>query len=114
MRYRWDIGFWAWLLMRITGVLIVLFLMVHLLVLSRLGLGREAFESFVRLTDHPVMKLLELGLTGAVIYHALNGIRVCIMDFGWGLYAQKRLFWTAVAVGFVLFVAATIPIMSSL
>jgi len=116
MRYRWDIGFVAWLLMRISGVLIVIFLLMHLFVLSRLGLGKEAFESFffVRLAEHPINKLLELGLIGCVLYHGLNGIRICAMDLGWGIHSQKRLYWAAVAVAAVIFVAAAIPILSHL
>lgn len=114
MRYRWDTGFVAWLLMRITGVLILLFLIMHLVVLSRLGVSKEAFEAWVRLTDNPVMKLLELGLVGCVLYHGLNGIRICILDLGWGLYVQKRLFWAMMAVGVAIFAVAAVPILAHL
>jgi succinate dehydrogenase / fumarate reductase cytochrome b subunit len=116
MRYRWDIGFVAWLLMRISGALIVVFLLVHLFVLSHLGLGKEAFESFlfVRLAEQPLNKLLELGLIGCLLFHGLNGIRICVIDFGKGVYVQKRLFWAMMTVGAVLFVAAAVPILSHL
>lgn len=116
MRYRWDVGFVAWLLMRISGVLIVLFLLMHLFVLSHLGLGKEAFEGFffVRLADKPLNKLLELGLVGCLLYHGLNGIRVCLVDFAGGVFVQKRLFWTVVGLGAAMFVVAAIPIVSKL
>ena len=114
MRYRWDTGFWAWLLMRISGGLIVIFLLMHLFVLSRLGVGKEAFEAFIKLADNPFNKLMELGLVGCLIYHGLNGIRVCIMDMGYGLYAQKKLFWIMMVIGIVLFIAAAVPILSHL
>lgn len=116
MRYRWDIGFVAWLLMRITGVLIMLFLLIHLFVLSHLGLGKEAFEGFffVRLADKPLNKLLELGLIGCLLFHGLNGVRICLIDFMGGVFVQKRLFWTMVAIGAAIFVVAAVPIMSHL
>lgn len=116
MRYRWDPGFVAWLLMRITGGLIVLFLIVHLFVLSHLGLGKEAFEGFffVRLADKPLNKLLELGLVGCLIFHGLNGIRVCLVDFTRAVFFQRRLFWAVVGFGAVIFVAAAVPILSHL
>jgi succinate dehydrogenase / fumarate reductase cytochrome b subunit len=111
MRYRWDTGFWAWLLMRVSGVLIVLYLILHLFVLSRLGVGKEAFEALVGLMDNPVTKLLELGLVGCILYHGLNGIRICILDLGWGLFEQKRLFWATMAVGAVIFAVAAVPVL---
>jgi succinate dehydrogenase / fumarate reductase, cytochrome b subunit len=116
MRYRWDTGFVAWLLMRISGVFIVVFLLMHLFVLSRLGMGKEAFESFffVRLAEQPLNKLLELGLIGCLLFHGLNGIRICIIDFGWGVQVQKRLFWTMMAIGIVVFIVAAVPILSHL
>jgi len=116
MRYRWDTGFVAWLLMRISGVLIVVFLLTHLFVLSHLGMGKEAFESFffVRLAEQPINKLLELGLIGCLLFHGLNGVRICAIDFGWGVYAQKRLFWAMMAIGIVVFVVAAVPILSHL
>jgi succinate dehydrogenase / fumarate reductase cytochrome b subunit len=114
MRYRWDTGFVAWVLMRVSGVLIVLFLIMHLVVLSRLGSGKEAFEAFVRLTNNPIMKLSELGLIGCVFYHGLNGIRICILDLGWGLYEQKRIFWAVVAIGALIFAVATVPFLAHL
>jgi succinate dehydrogenase / fumarate reductase cytochrome b subunit len=100
--------------MRISGVLIVLFLLMHLGVLSLLGLGKESFDAFIRFSGNPIQKLLELGMVGCLIFHGLNGIRVIIVDLGWGLYVQKRLFWATAALGFVIFVLAAIPILSHL
>jgi succinate dehydrogenase / fumarate reductase cytochrome b subunit len=113
-RYTWDVGFWAWLLMRISGCLIVLFLLMHLGVLSLLGKGKESFEAFIAITDHPIMKLMELGVVGCLLFHGLNGIRVILFDLGIGLHVQKKLFWGVVVVGMVLFVLAAVPIVTKL
>src|SRR4030042_4358389 len=88
MRYRWDIGFLAWLLMRISGALLIFVFLMHLFVLSHLGLGKEAFESFffVRLAEQPINKLLELGLIGCLLFHRANGHPIRIIDLGWGGY----------------------------
>jgi succinate dehydrogenase / fumarate reductase cytochrome b subunit len=50
---------------------------------------------------------MELGLVGAVIYHALNGIRIMIIDF-WpsATEHQARLFWATM----LLFAGSMAPI----
>ena len=34
----------------------------------------------------------------AVLYHALNGVRIILMDFGIGIQRHKVMFWSAMAV----------------
>jgi succinate dehydrogenase/fumarate reductase cytochrome b subunit len=34
----------------------------------------------------------------AVLYHALNGVRIILMDFGVGIKRHKIMFWIAMAV----------------
>jgi succinate dehydrogenase / fumarate reductase cytochrome b subunit len=48
---------------------------------------------------NPVVNLFELGLVGAVLYHALNGIRVMLVDF-WekGARYQKLMLWLIIIV----------------
>jgi len=54
---------------------------------------------------NPVVGLAEAGLVAAVIFHALNGLRIIAVDF-WakGPKYQRQLFW-AVAIGFVVLFA---------
>ena len=63
--------------------------------------------------DSPLFKLGEIGLLGAVILHALNGVRLTLIDMGVGASAtrQRQMFWyLAVGVGAILFIAGAIPI----
>ena len=48
---------------------------------------------------------LEVGLVGAVLFHALNGIRIILVDF-WskGTRLQRQMTWTIVAIWLVLMV----------
>ncbi len=114
MRYRWKTGFWAWLLMRVSGGLIVVYLFMHLWVLSGLSLGKESFDGAMEILQNPILKLFELGLFGCVLYHALNGIRVCIMDLGYLVEKQRGLFWGVVVVGLVIFVVGSVPVLMHL
>ena len=47
--------------------------------------------------------MLDLALVVAVLYHALNGVRIILMDFGVGIHRHKIMFWSAMAVVVVCF-----------
>jgi len=110
MFYRWHVGTWAWVLHRISGVVIALYLLLHIWVISFLQKGPESFNRVMHLLESPLVKLLEIGLLGVVIYHVLNGIRLVILDLGWGMEHQKKMFWAVVGVGIVIFVLGAIPL----
>lgn len=79
--YRGREGQWAWLLHRVTGVGIILFLFAHVVDTAVVGWGPEAYNRVIAVYHNPFIRLLELGLVAAVIYHALNGVRIMITDF---------------------------------
>jgi succinate dehydrogenase / fumarate reductase cytochrome b subunit len=79
--YRGRQGQWSWLAHRVTGVAIILFLFAHVVDTALVGWGPSAYNRVVHVYQNPIVGLLELGLVAAVIYHALNGIRIMIIDF---------------------------------
>ncbi|MGQ9463657.1 MAG: succinate dehydrogenase, cytochrome b556 subunit [Candidatus Fervidibacter sp.] len=81
LRYRGDPSMWAWLLHRLTGVGIFVFLLVHVVDTALIGWGRDLYDTLVRLYHHPVFRVGEILLFGAVLFHGLNGLRVVVMDF---------------------------------
>jgi succinate dehydrogenase / fumarate reductase cytochrome b subunit len=93
MRYRVKAGFAAWLLMRISGVALTLYLVLHVWVLSHLTRGPEAFAALMRGLESPLVRALELGLAAAVIFHAANGLRLILVDFAEGSAYHKPLLW---------------------
>lgn len=97
--YRGHEGMWSWVAHRITGVLTFFFLFAHVLDTALVRVSPEAYDSVIETYKNPVVNLLELGLVGAVLYHALNGMRVIAVDF-WrqGPRYQKQMLWTAVGV----------------
>lgn len=104
-RYGLNTGLFAWILHRLTGLALVLYLFLHLTVLSSLARGAEAFDSLMKSMNTLLFKVLEVGLFGVFVYHALNGIRVIMSDFGMESKHQKGLFW-ALFVFVILIVAA--------
>lgn len=80
--YRWHPGFIIWLLHRISGVGLAAYLFLHIWILRNLVKGEAEFDQIMAAFDSPFIRLLEVGLLGLVIFHALNGIRVLLMDYG--------------------------------
>jgi succinate dehydrogenase / fumarate reductase cytochrome b subunit len=79
--YRGREGQWSWIAHRVTGVAIILFLFAHVADTALVGWGPDAYNKVVSVYKNPFIRLLELGLVAAVIYHALNGVRIMIIDF---------------------------------
>jgi len=92
-------GMWAWMLFRISGLVLVFYLFVHLWVISqgRVG-GPESLNGFFRFFDKPLLVFLDLMLVAAVLYHALNGVRIVLMDLGIGIKQHKAVFWICMLV----------------
>ncbi|ARG64819.1 succinate dehydrogenase, cytochrome b556 subunit [Mycobacterium persicum] len=79
--YRGDPGMWSWVLHRITGATIFFFLFVHVLDTALVRVSPQAYNSVIGTYKTPVVGLMEFGLVVAVSYHALNGIRIILIDF---------------------------------
>jgi succinate dehydrogenase / fumarate reductase cytochrome b subunit len=105
--YRGREGMWSWMLHRLTGIGVLLFLLIHILDTALIMLGPDKYNRVIAIYQNPLFRVSEVGLFAAVLYHALNGVRIVIMDFSPSatLY-QRRLFWIAVAV----FASAMIPV----
>ncbi|HEY1729589.1 MAG TPA: succinate dehydrogenase, cytochrome b556 subunit [Candidatus Baltobacteraceae bacterium] len=74
-------GQWAWALHRATGIGIFFFLFVHVLDLALLPLAPNLYDATVASYANPFLMPMEIGLVCAVIYHALNGTRLWILEF---------------------------------
>ena len=106
--YRGREGMWSWVAHRITGVLIFFFLFAHVLDTALVRVSPDAYDRIIDTYKTPVVNLMEVGLTGAVLYHALNGLRVMAIDF-WekGPRYQKQMTWAVLAVVTVVMVPGT-------
>ncbi len=105
--YRGGAGMVAWLLHRLTGLGVVAFLLWHVVDTSLLGWGPRAYNSAIDLYRTIGFRIGEILLFGAVLYHALNGLRIITMDFWPGMnLLQKRLFYGVV----ILFIVFYIPV----
>lgn len=100
----------AWTIQRVTGVLLLFYLFLHVHTVSKLSQGPAAFDQAVRTFNSPFWKLLEIGLLGIVVLHAFNGIRITLVDWGAGVGKQRQLFWAlTIGAGLLVFLAGAIP-----
>lgn len=98
--YRGGVGQWSWIFHRVTGVGVLIFLCLHILDTCLIILGPAHYNRIIALYRLPVFRVMEVGLVACVLFHALNGVRITIIDF-WEqttrfhlqmFYAQMTLF----------------------
>ena len=109
--YRGHEGMWSWVLHRITGATIFFFLFVHVLDTALVRVSPQAYNEVVESYKTPIVGLMELGLVAAVLYHALNGVRVILVDF-WaqGPRYQRQMLWGVAATWLLVMVPVTVVI----
>ena len=94
-----GIGMWAWILFRISGLVLAAYLFVHIWVISQGRVsGAETLDSLFETFDKPLLVFLDSVLVAAVLYHALNGVRIILMDLGVGIQRHKAVFWICMLV----------------
>jgi succinate dehydrogenase / fumarate reductase cytochrome b subunit len=96
---------WSWVLHRITGATIFFFLFVHVLDTALVRVSPEAYNQVIETYKTPLIGLMEIGLVVAVLYHALNGIRVILIDF-WhkGARYQRQMLYAVIGVFLAIFI----------
>ena len=114
LNYYKFLGSWAWILHRLSGLALIFYLSLHIWVINTLTLGPEKFEKLMKFLNSAPFKLLEVGLWGIILFHAFNGIRIVIVDFYKGSMHHKRLFYSLIAIAFLLWVLGGYIILSHL
>ena len=111
--YKIRTGMFAWMLHRLTGLALVGYLVIHVWGLKAIT-NPAAYNALITDYHAPIYKVGEFMLLGAVCWHALNGLRIVLIDFlGWSPN-QKKLFWTLGAVAAVLFAVGGYPSIAAL
>ena len=90
-----GLGMWAWVLFRVSGLIVAAYLVVHIVVISQARMkGADRLNGMFELFDHPLFVLFDLLLVWAVLFHSFNGVRVVMMDLGVGIRRHKAVFFT--------------------
>jgi succinate dehydrogenase / fumarate reductase cytochrome b subunit len=104
------VGFWAYVVMRLSALGLVLYLFLHLVILSQLAMGPSAWDSFVALAKSPAFLLLDIVLIIGILAHGLNGIRLSLIGFGIGVPSHKLMLWLAVILTVVFSILSALAI----
>jgi succinate dehydrogenase / fumarate reductase cytochrome b subunit len=104
--YRGSEGMLAWAFHRISGVAIWAFILLHVLDIWLVGANPALYDEVLKLYASPGGRIGETLLGAALLYHALNGLRIIVMDFWPATTRWHRQLWYA---SWVIFVAAGLP-----
>jgi succinate dehydrogenase / fumarate reductase cytochrome b subunit len=107
---RRKAGMWAYALNRITGIGLVVYLYLHLGILSMLMRGQSAWDAFVALARSPFYLTLDVILLAGILIHGLNGLRLAFTGLGFSVGAQKALFIILMVIGAILLLIAALKI----
>ncbi len=109
---RWrdfEPGMWAWILHKFTGWILIGYLFTHIAVLSTAIDGGATFTDTIQgLESLVIVRVLEVGLLAAAVFHILNGVRLLMIDIGLGLDRQRASFYVSLVVT-ALIVLGSIP-----
>ncbi|MFC2075494.1 succinate dehydrogenase, cytochrome b556 subunit [candidate division KSB1 bacterium] len=87
-RYRTER--YLYILHRVSGLGILLYLLMHIYVTGFKIKGEEAWEGIMASFGTPLFHFGEYLVFAAVIFHALNGIRLVLTELGYLLGKPKR------------------------
>lgn len=102
----WRRGFstWGFVLNRLAGIGLVVYLYLHLIVLSTLLGGEAGWNQFVAIAKMPLFLMLDVVLLAGILGHGLNGLRVALVGTGLLVRWQRQLFYGLMALALVLLV----------
>ncbi len=110
-RARNHPAYWAFVVHRFSGVLLALFLPLHFWALAQALQGEARLDSFLRWTEHPLVKVAEVGLVLLLAAHMAGGIRLLMIEFlSWRDW-HKSLLATATAVSVAIGLAFLLNVM---
>ena len=75
-------GMWAWLFQRITAVLLIVCLAIHLTYTHILNIGETNSANIAARLASLGITVVDIILLASAVFHALNGVRMVLMDYG--------------------------------
>ncbi len=96
---------------RITGLLILGYLYLHLVLLSAIlsPLGSQHFNAVASVVERPPFIAADMVLFAIILFHAVNGIRLILADFGLMIRENRFAIWTAMTiVAVMVFIASLV------
>ncbi|MDG6027803.1 MAG: succinate dehydrogenase, cytochrome b556 subunit [Candidatus Brocadia sp.] len=102
-----NAGMYAFWVHRITGIVVTIFLFLHIWTLSSVFRGKDAYDYAISKFDTTFGYLFQYVLLLTVAIHLVNGIRITVVDFCGITRSQKKLLWISI---FALLVIAAVGV----
>lgn len=80
-RARHHPAYWAFIVHRVSGLLLAIFLPFHFWALGQALQGAQALDGFLRWTEQPLVKFAETGLVLLLAAHMAGGVRLLMLEF---------------------------------
>jgi len=96
-RNRNHPAWWAFIVHRVSGLLLAAFIPLHFWALGQALAGEAALDGFIAWTDSPLVKVAEFGLVIALAAHLGGGMRLLMLEFLPWRDWQKSLFAVSAA-----------------
>ncbi len=97
-----ETGTFAYLMHRVTGILLTVYLFIHIGTMSLARIRGQSFEEAMAMFREPLFLLVDWLILLGVLIHGLNGIRITLFDLGIGIRRQAAVFWSLMALGGVV------------
>ena len=91
------LGMYAWLIQRLSGLYLVLFLFTHITAIAQASFGIT--QPMFDLLRNPFWAggsraiPFDLVALAIIVFHGLNGIRIMFLDVGLGVRKHRLVFW---------------------
>ena len=94
LKGQW-LGFesYTWAVQRVSGFVILVFLIMHLYTLSSVRSGEEFFDKTMASMQSPLIKMGEVLLLWVLFIHALNGIRLILINISPAINHKSLAYW---------------------
>jgi succinate dehydrogenase / fumarate reductase, cytochrome b subunit len=106
--YRGRQGQWSFLLHRLTGLGVLLFLIIHIVDTSFVYFAPALYDEVIKLYQSTLFGVGEIGLVFSLFFHGVNGIRIAYLDLfqpkNWTIESERRsvvIAWVATMVLFI-------------
>ena len=80
-RARHHPAYWAFIVHRVSGLSLAIFLPFHFWALSQALSGPQALDGFLHWSQQPLVKLAEIGLVVLLAAHMAGGVRLLMLEF---------------------------------
>ena len=89
-RYKGESNHWMWIGHRVSGLGVLLFLVTHIGGMSFTYFNPKVHEALIDIYKTPLFSLGELALAACLVFHAINGTRIALLELKPEWWSDQR------------------------